>query len=348
MIPDNFSSLEQVSAALKAAGVEKSQLVVGVDFTASNKSNGKKTFGGRSLHDVSEEISQNPYEQALSVIAQSLWDFDDDHMIPAYGFGDLHTGADNIFSFNERDKPCKGLTGCTQRYREIARKVHLAGPTSFAPIVRQAVNLVTETNEYHILLIIADGQVTEGRVRETAQAIAEASNYALSIIMVGVGDGPWNLMDHFDDKLPGRRFDNFQFVEFNKVFAKYPAEKREAAFATHALMEVPEQYQAIKRLGLLRPKRRQFPASRILPCSPPDSSLPSDPWHGLPDGWDSYVDQSSQRIVYVNTESNVQTWVRPTAEAKLPQGFGEKLSESTASTTTSSRSSKRSLTSSSF
>lgn len=255
LIPDQYKSFEELTAALRAAGVKKTQLIVGVDFTGSNLKAGTKTFGGRSLHDISDPTSPNPYEQALTVVSKALWEFDDDHRIPSYGFGDSTTKGNGVFAFQQNDVPCKGLTGCLGQYRKIVERSKLSGPTSFAPLIRQAVHIVRETNEYHILVIVADGQVSRECKQATIDSIVEASKYALSIVMVGVGDGPWAAMDQFDDNLPNRCFDNFQFVDFNSVFTRYPLEKRETAFATHALMEIPAQYQAIKKLKYLKEGR---------------------------------------------------------------------------------------------
>merc|ERR1712037_971682 len=133
------------------------------------------------------------------------------------------------------------------RYNEMVKDITLSGPTSFAPIIRRAMRQVRESgNRFHILVIIADGQMEEEGA--TVAAIVEASQLPLSIVLVGVGDGPWDTMEEFDDQLPGRRFDNFQFVDFHVV--QRDSKNPEAAVSLAALMEIPMQYQAMGAMNM--------------------------------------------------------------------------------------------------
>ena len=241
---DKFTTLVEVSTALNHAGLETSNLIIGVDFTASNKTQGTRSFGGRSLHSLDPQLL-NPYQKVISIVGKTLERFDEDHLIPAFGFGDFKTKDKSVFPLKP-DGPCQGFEQVLERYTNVAGKVQLSGPTSFAPLIRKAIEIVQKEQSYHILVIIADGQVTNEV--PTRAAIVEASKYPLSIVVVGVGDGPWDQMDEFDDSLPERAFDNFQFVDSNKSAA---AKDPDVHFAVAALMEIPDQFLAMRKLGLL-------------------------------------------------------------------------------------------------
>jgi E3 ubiquitin-protein ligase RGLG len=47
---------------------------------------GKYSFKRKSLHAVGS--TPNPYEQAISIIGRTLSPFDEDNLIPCFGFGD--------------------------------------------------------------------------------------------------------------------------------------------------------------------------------------------------------------------------------------------------------------------
>ncbi|XP_050205373.1 E3 ubiquitin-protein ligase RGLG3 [Mercurialis annua] len=257
-IADNFNSLDQVISALREAGLESSNLILGIDFTKSNEWTGRHSFHRRSLHAIGN--IENPYEQAISIIGRTLSPFDEDNLIPCFGFGDASTHDQYVFGFYPDLRSCHGFEEALSRYREIVPFLKLSGPTSFAPIVDAAIDIVENSNgQYHVLVIIADGQVTRnpdippGRYspqeEATVNSIVAASQYPLSIILVGVGDGPWDAMKQFDDNIPHRAFDNFQFVNFTKIMSENTeTSKKEAAFALAALMEIPLQYRATQSL----------------------------------------------------------------------------------------------------
>jgi hypothetical protein len=53
---------------------------------------GKSSFNRKSLHHIGS--GQNPYEQAISIIGKTLSTFDEDNLIPCFGFGDGNDGCE--------------------------------------------------------------------------------------------------------------------------------------------------------------------------------------------------------------------------------------------------------------
>ncbi|KAJ6902479.1 E3 ubiquitin-protein ligase RGLG4-like [Populus alba x Populus x berolinensis] len=264
-LPCTLASVEiiyrqhHVTTALREAGLESSNLIVGIDFTRSNEWTGKVSFNNRSLHVIGD--TPNPYEKAISIIGSTMAPFDEDNLVPCFGFGDATTHDQEVFSFHGDHSPCYGFEEVLECYKKIAPNLRLSGPTSYGPVIEAAIDIVEKSKgQYHVLIIIADGQVTKGKrdgqlslqEEQTIKAIVDASAYPLSIILVGVGDGPWEDMKRFDDKIPAREFDNFQFVNFTAIMSKKATlSEKETAFALTALMEIPLQYKAAVEFGVM-------------------------------------------------------------------------------------------------
>ncbi|KAF5958826.1 hypothetical protein HYC85_006051 [Camellia sinensis] len=247
-IADNYNSLEQVTEALARAGLESSNLIVGIDFTKSNEWTGARSFNRRSLHYIGSGL--NPYEQAISIIGKTLAAFDEDNLIPCYGFGDASTHDQDVFSFYPDDRFCNGFEEVLSQYREIVPHLRLAGPTSFGPIIEMAMTIVEKSGgQYHVLLIIADGQVTRSVDTEHGQLSPQ-------------------------EKKTCRSNCNSKFVNFTEIMSKNVAQSRkETEFALAALMEIPSQYKATIELNVLGGRKGNVPER--VPLPPPVYSAPS-------------------------------------------------------------------------
>jgi E3 ubiquitin-protein ligase RGLG len=280
-IRDKYSSLSEVEQALRKAGLESSDMILAIDWTKSNMWSGEKSFGGRCLHELDGIVvagfgggstssagagssqeggppggpgsvpALNFYQQVISTLADVLVRrLDDDGAVPMIGFGDARTRNTHVFSMTENDKPCTTKQDMLDCYERTARSIVMSGPTSFAPIINEAVAIVRETGRFHCLVILADGGCDD--VQATVTALVSATKYALAVIVIGIGDGPWDVMRHLDEELPNRDFDNLRLVVLSDLYDKYPdPHKRAIAFAQEALTELPSAYQQIKALGLL-------------------------------------------------------------------------------------------------
>lgn len=184
------------------------------DFTRSNEWSGKETFGKCMHHIDPRGLEQNPYQHVISILGRTLSTFDDDGLIPAFMFGDSQTTDRAVMPFFA-DRACNGLDEVLTRYSELVGVLRMSGPTSFAPLIRAAIDIVHRTGQCachserrccvlyrggdqfpdtprthvvcsctdHILIIIADGQVTNEA--ETVQEIVRASHYPLRYGAVG-------------------------------------------------------------------------------------------------------------------------------------------------------------------
>ena len=233
----------------------KISTVIAIDFTGSNL----EYTNPKSLHHINKGVL-NEYQQVIKSVGSILEGYDDDKRIPVYGFGAKHetTGKKGVSHCFPLTKSifAKEISGVMEFYETTVPKLEFMGPTYFSPIIKGVTGTVKEKFKidpfsYCVLLIITDGQICD--FDETVEQICLASEYPMSILIIGVGDQEFDQMEILDgDKaiLQGQsdilddngvpkqlkaKRDIVQFVEFNNF--KDDVDK----LAAEVLAEIPDQ-----------------------------------------------------------------------------------------------------------
>ena len=78
----------------------------------------------------------------MHMCSATLEPFTENHNFFVFGFGDRETKDKGLFSFRADGQPCHGFEEVLERYQEITANVQMFGPTSFAPCIYAALNVV--------------------------------------------------------------------------------------------------------------------------------------------------------------------------------------------------------------
>ncbi|ORX58526.1 Copine-domain-containing protein [Piromyces finnis] len=256
------------------AGKTNFNLTIAVDFTASNK----EPSNPSSLH-YRNPSAYNEYQQAIYSVSRILEVYSKDKQFPVYGFGaKVNSRVSHCFPLNGNEMQPKvfGIEGIMNSYANTLRNIVLYGPTNFSPVINKVIaeceqmqNNEGKGNNYHVLLIITDGKISDRE--ETIRSIVKASFLPISIIIVGVGNDDFETMNELDaDEVPLRdgnivmNRDIVQFVPYRAVNAANDPK----VLAKQVLYEIPEQFILYMKQNNIKPKQLNAESSFISEYTP--------------------------------------------------------------------------------
>ena len=232
-------------------------LTVAIDYTASNK----EPTSPESLHFIYPDANTgkkelNQYETTINYCGGIVSKYDFYKYFPVLGFGGiLPATGETSHCFNVTltgIAKVQGLDNVFKVYHESLSKVKFDGPTYFAPLIKNSIQLIKEnestTSIYHVILIITDGVIHD--FDETKSTIIKTSYLPYSIVVVGVGNDNFSSMEQLSsdkheliDKNGNKaERDIIQFVRFLDY------EDDPVGLAEEILMKIPSQIEKYYRI----------------------------------------------------------------------------------------------------
>lgn len=279
----------------------------------------------------------NEYVVALREIGAVLDQYDTDKRFPAYGFSACLPLDYRYMSYcfalsGNASKPlCDGIEGVISKYYDSLDYVAPHQPCHMNPVIQHVVTECSRKDRenkhtaYTVLLLITDGDYQDQK--RVADTICAAADLPLSIVIVGVGNSDFPLLDELDgddvrlcnsEGVPAAR-DIVQVVHFHKH------RHSPAALARETLAEIPSQLISYMRSQGLRPSdieaiRRSLPSTPSglhhemePPMAPPTPEPPSNVSITVPDA----LEPSDSRHSFYSASSDGTAGIN----VATPQGY---------------------------
>eukprot|EP00461_Guttulinopsis_vulgaris_P001245 UN01245 len=244
-------------------------VTLAIDFTGSNGDPRSPS----SLHFLDPTgVKRNHYIDAMRSVGNIVMNYAQQQYCGAFGFGGF-VSLDGRPAITSHCFPLTaqtaypmvaGIEGAVQAYVNCLQHVQLSGPTYFAEVIDTAtraamVPFTPQFQQFHILLLICDGGMNDKD--KVVDAIVQASNHPLAIIIVGVGNADFSAMEFLDgddnalvSKMYGpAKADIVQFVPYNR-FAADPA-----MLAQETLKEIPSIVLSFMQRNRIQPLQNQPP-----------------------------------------------------------------------------------------
>lgn len=260
LVVKSFQILERPTFMDFIRGGETLSFILAVDFTASNGD----PKSSDSLHYVKPNGGLNQYQSAILGISEIVLNYDNDRMIPAFGFGGKpHYQTLNSskvmhcfpLTGNPQSAEVKDIQGVMQAYFTGLQFVELAGPTYFEGVIGGAMQVAQaniQKNCYSVLLIITDGEIHD--MDETVDLLVKAAYLPLSVIIVGVGNEEFTDMKKLD--CDNGSLKNSQGQQAARDLVQFVAMRDyhdKAHLAKDVLGELPKQLCDYKRIMNMQP-----------------------------------------------------------------------------------------------
>jgi len=198
----NPTCVADIQKFFKCTKLNELKINIYIDFTLNN------VRGTRNLHRVGKR-DLNVYQKALSYLMEGFGN--KNIPIDLYGFGDLESQDSEVFSMTMYHHSLTA-SEAIENYNSIVESIEMSGPRSFCPALKHAIDQ-SQTSGQHLLFIITSGLPEDLIIN--FEHLVESSWHDVLVIIIGVGDGPWNGMSRLTRCTSEKKFSNASYLLFD-------------------------------------------------------------------------------------------------------------------------------------